>query len=70
MRTNMSYCRHRNTVRELAQIIDEWEDGVERHAADDSTDEETSARSRILSQCKELLEMNGCTVDTDGTDVS
>ena len=64
---SMSYCRHRNASRELMQIVNEWHNW----SADDAEDqEEAAARSRILHQCKELLEMNGATVNTDGTEVN
>ena len=58
----MSYCRHQNTANDLSDVISRWHDTDDGSASDDRV-----TRQRLLRQCKDLLEMNGCTVDVAGT---
>jgi plasmid stabilization system protein ParE len=60
---NMSYCRHELTSDDLRDVIDQWDD------TEELTEEDAAYRNRLLRQCKNLLEMNGCAVDVAGTEL-
>ena len=47
---NMSYCRFRNTLRDLRDCQQHMDESLE----DD--DDERSARSRLVAVCKEIVE--------------
>lgn len=45
--SNMSYCRHENTARDLADVWDQWEDGA-------GNEYEEKARKRIVRLVAEM----------------
>jgi len=51
---NMSYCRFRNTLKDLQDCYDNWE-APERSGADYTDDNETNARHKILELCKRIV---------------
>ena len=52
---NMSYCRFQNTVTDLQDCYDNWEETAD----DDLSEEETRARTRLLKLCREIAECYG-----------
>lgn len=50
--SNMSYCRHENTARDLAEVWDLWEDWEESK----SNEYEAKARARIVRMVFEMHE--------------
>lgn len=48
---NMAYCRFENTVRDLQDCFDFWEEAV--------GDGEKKARARLLKLCKEIVKEYG-----------
>lgn len=57
--SNMSYCRHQNTSKDLAEVIDMWYDGA------DSKDEARARRSLVYfaKEIVKLYEQDTETVD-------
>ena len=49
--SNMDYCRFQNTVDDLQDCIDAWEDV--------SSAEEKKAQARMLKLCKQIVEEYG-----------
>lgn len=47
--SNMSYCRFRNTVDDLADCWENWYDPL-------NTDEEVAAKARMLRICRKIVE--------------
>ncbi len=50
--SNMSYCRFQNTLRDLRDCYENWDD-------DDISQEEQRARDRLLKVCQEIVEAYG-----------
>ena len=50
---NMSYCRFRNTLEDLRDCFDNWDD------LEENQKEEERARQRILKLCKQIVECYG-----------
>jgi len=48
--SNMSYCRFRNTVGDLQDCYDNWDDMDEA-----SEEPESKARARLLKICKQIV---------------
>jgi len=54
---NMSYCRFRNTLQDLDDCYEHWEDLVEEETEDEvRDDEEIRARERILELCEQIVQ--------------
>jgi len=49
----MSYCRHQNTVIDLEQVVEEWDNFDENEASND----EVFAREHIIKLAKIIIEM-------------
>ena len=49
--STMSYCRFQNTVGDLRDCYENWED--------DLSDEEKRAQARMLKLCKEIVDAYG-----------
>lgn len=52
---NMSYCRYRNTLLAVNQILYDFEDGIE----EDLSEEEERAKKQLINACEEFLEQTG-----------
>ena len=53
----MSYCRFRNTLQDLDDCYEHWEDLVEEETEDEvRDDEEIRARERILELCEQIVQ--------------
>ena len=50
---NMSYCRFENTLPDLQDCYDNWDDNP------DLSSHEKKAKARLLSLCKEIVEDYG-----------
>ena len=50
--SNMSYCRFRNTLADLSDCYDSWDEPIE-------DDEEVAARHRLVKLCKKIAEDYG-----------
>ena len=61
--SNMSYCRHENTAKDLADILDEWHN----FEASEAEDSEIAGRKQVVRLCmriiKEFIEEQDYTSD-------
>lgn len=48
--SNMSYCRHQNTSKDLAEVVDLWYDGAD-------SKEEARARRHLVKLAKEIVKL-------------
>jgi hypothetical protein len=46
---NMSYCRFRNTLKDLEDCFEDWDN-------EDISEEEKEAREELLKKCKEIVD--------------
>ena len=52
--SNMSYCRFRNTLTDLRDCYECWDDMVTRES-----EEELAAQAKLLALCKKIVEEYG-----------
>lgn len=61
---NMSYCRFQNTVQDLRDCFDNWEEIPD----DELSDDEVRARKRLLKLCQEIARDYGDAQPTSNPD--
>lgn len=54
--TNLSYCRFRNTYRDLRDCIEHMDDPVETEDDDGISKDEDRARCNLIVLCKEIAD--------------
>jgi hypothetical protein len=56
--SNMSYCRFRNTLSDLRDCVDHIDDEVETDEEEGLSQEEASAREKLIELCRWIANNN------------